>query len=172
MLSEKMTLGQANFLVHKLSEYHWEHGEEAYYTFSGGIKHNFLVENNIDLTEEEYDALSDLIGSALRVGKVTQADIDLYNDEPKPDNRSEAEKLADRLKEATPEKIEEIGLAAFEIMISDEYRGRYTFDAIWNELVPENFGHYEGESEDPIDQLIEANIEARIEAARNWKREK
>lgn len=165
MLSEKITLEQVNELLGMLSEYHWEHGEEAYMTFGYDMKLNWLVKNQIDLTEEEYDSLSDLVMGSLRDGEATQSDIDQYDDEPEPDNRTEAQIIADRLKEFTPEQIAQFGLDAFEIMIDEEYQGRFTFDAIWNgDIGPDTV--YQGDGDDPVNDLIQNNIQLRLDVAR------
>jgi hypothetical protein len=164
MLSEKITLEQVNELLGMLSEYHWEHGEEAYLTFGYDMKGRWLAKNNIDLTEEEYDSLSDLIMGSLRDGEVKQSDIDAYDDEPEPDNRTPDQIHEDRLKEFTPEEIADFGLQAFEIMVDSDYAGKYTFDAIYNgDIIPTM---YDGMDEDPVQAAMEANIQLRLDIAR------
>lgn len=164
--SSKVTVAQLNVFIPKLANYHWEYGEEAFGDRSSYMINEFIKQQAIDLNEEERESLFDLLcGSTLRKGSVTQADIDQYDDPEPPDLRTDAEIHADRLKEFTPEQIAEWGLEAFEIKISDEYAGKYTFDAIYNGEFPDTT--YQGEHQDPVMELIMENCEARIEAARN-----
>lgn len=172
-LSKKMTMTEIMHLSNYLLGIRLEHGVSTAHETKKQDTEYYLKVHKHNLDEQELIWLDEVTEKAMdhileqrRHSSLSEHILYAYNNEP-PDTRTDAEIHADRLKEFTPEQIADWGRQTYDIYFMEEYQGRFTFDAIYNGDFPETV--YEGDGEDPVQDMIRENREARIRLGRNWE---
>jgi hypothetical protein len=172
-LSKKINLEKLMYLARYLLDVQLEHGvSTAHETRTQDIKF-FLLNHegnyyNLDAQELAWleEAAETAVQHLITHGKNSYLSHNIffgYDNEP-PDTRTAEQIREARLMEYTPDQIAEAGLYAYEVMLDEDYAGKYTFDKIWND----DFGGviqtgYDGDDEDPVNVLIQKDIDTRIE---------